>query len=126
MVLRVPGHGLTGEGGSGDLFVVVRTAAHPRFTRSGADLWRSETIEIADAVLGRKLKVPTMDGEVEVTIPPGTQPDEVLRLRGKGLPHFSGGYGNLNLRIQVHIPEQLSASERILFQRLQELERSRH
>jgi molecular chaperone DnaJ len=129
MVLRVPGHGLAADTGnrSGDLFVVVRTATHPKFTRNGADLWRSETIEVADAVLGKKLKVPTMEGKVEVTIPPGTQPDEVLRLRGKGLPYYGGGgYGNLNLRIQVHIPEQLSASERILFQRLRELEGGKH
>ena len=128
MVLRVPGHGLTSkEGGpSGDLFVVVHSATDPRFKRDGADLWRIETIELADAVLGGRFKVPTMNGEVEVTIPPGTQPDEILRLRGKGLPYFGGDrYGNLNLRIQVHIPERLSARERKLFEQLRELGKDR-
>ncbi|NIQ23712.1 MAG: J domain-containing protein, partial [Pseudomonas stutzeri] len=64
-------------------------APDPRFQRRGADLWRGITLDVADAVLGTKVKVPTLpDGEVEVTIPPGTQSDEIFRVRGKGLPRF--------------------------------------
>ncbi len=121
-VLRVAGHGLPGDQAGvppGDLHVVVYTRPDPRFQRKGADLWRAETISVADAVLGVKITVPTLAGKVKVEIPPGTQPDEILRLRRKGLPYFDReGHGDLNLRIQVHIPEKISARERVLYEEL--------
>jgi molecular chaperone DnaJ len=123
--LRIKGHGMPSEdpgGPPGDLFVTVHSAPDPRFERSGADLWRLETLEVADAVLGAKLKVPTLEGAVDVRVPPGTQPDEVLRLRNKGLPRFDGsGRGSLNIRIQVNIPEKLSDEERTLYEQLRSL-----
>jgi len=123
--LRIQGHGMPGEASgapAGDLYVVVRSAPDARFERSGADLWRQERIEVADAVLGTRLKVPTLTGQVDVTVPPGTQAEETLRLRGKGLPRFDGGgHGDLNLKILVHIPEKPSAEERELYQRLRAL-----
>ena len=123
--LRVKGHGMpANEAGApaGDLYVLVRSIPDSRFERVGADLWRKETIETVDAVLGTRLKVPTLKGNVDVKIPPGTQQDEVLRLRGKGLRKFDGkGYGDLNLRIQVHIPEAISAEERSLYEQLRSL-----
>jgi molecular chaperone DnaJ len=122
MALRIPGRGMPSRetgGQAGDLFVVVRSAPDPRFERDGADLWRSETITVADAVLGTKLTVPTLGHPAEVTIPPGTQLDTVLRVRGKGLPEFGGRqHGDLYLRIRVRIPEHLSAEERELYRRL--------
>ncbi len=127
--LRVRGHGMPAEAGGaapGNLFVTVRSAPDARFERMGADLWRRETLEVADAVLGTRLQVPTLTGEVDVQVPPGTQPDEVLRLRGKGLPRFAeSGRGDLNLRIEVHIPEQLSAEERSLYEQLRALGQAR-
>lgn len=121
-VLRVPGHGLPGagrEGRPGDLFVVVYSAPDPRFQRSGADLWRTETIEVLDAVLGGVVLVPTLDGEAEVRIPPGTQPETVLSLRGKGLPLSRGRrYGDLNIRLRLHVPERLTPEQRELWRRL--------
>jgi molecular chaperone DnaJ len=130
MALRIPDRGMPSreQGGQpGDLFVVVRSAPDPRFERDGADLWRSESISVVDAVLGTKLKVPTLDYPAEVIIPPGTQPDTVLRVRGKGLPEFGNRqHGDLYLRIRVHIPEHPSIDERELYQRLRILgERSR-
>jgi molecular chaperone DnaJ len=125
MALRVQGHGLPSpdnQGPPGDLYVIVRSAPDPRFERLGADLWRSETLEVADAVLGIHRRIPTLDGSVEVTVPPGTQPDEVLRLRGKGLPVYgSQRHGDLNIRIQVHIPENPTAKERELYEQLRRL-----
>jgi molecular chaperone DnaJ len=125
--LRVPGHGLPSPepgGAPGDLFVIVRTAPDRRFERRGADLWRTETISIADAVLGTKLAVATLDGRVTVKVPPGTQPDEALRLKGKGLPEFGGRRrGDLYLRIQVRVPKRLSGKERELYERLRGLSR---
>lgn len=127
MALRIPAHGLPSpdaKGAPGDLYVIVASAPDVRFVRSGADLWRTETIAVADAVLGTMLKVPTLDGAVEVTVPAGTQPGEVLRLRGKGLPVFGAhGRGDLNLRIEIKIPERLSAEERALYEKLHALPR---
>jgi molecular chaperone DnaJ len=126
--LRVPGHGLPSadkDGPPGDLFVVVRTAPDSRFERHGADLWRGETVEIADAVLGTKVKVPTLDKPVELSVPAGVQPGSVLRLRGKGLPYFGGrGVGDLYVRIEVHVPETLNAEEKALYQKLRKLNRN--
>lgn len=129
--LRVPGHGLPSEvpgGVPGDLYVVVCSKPDPRFDRRGADLWREESIEVADAVLGTTLRVPTLDGEVTVKIGPGTQPETVFRLRGKGLPEFGGGRrGDINVRILVRIPEQLSSEEKALYEKLRAMEnKSRH
>lgn len=126
--LRIPGHGLPSNdvgGPPGDLYVIVRSKRDPRFERHGADLWRIETIEITDAVLGTSLKVPTLDGSVDVTIPAGTQPDEVLRLKAKGLPVFGARmHGDLNLRIQVHIPEHLSVEEKALYEQLKSMSKA--
>lgn len=122
MVLRIPGKGMPSHdagGTTGDLFVVVRSRADPRFERAGADLLRQETISLTDAVLGATLEVPTLDGSATVTIPSGTQPDSVLRLKGKGLPEFgSGRHGEMYLRIAVHVPEQLTREERELYEQL--------
>lgn len=121
-VMRIPGHGLPAEVEGmppGDLYVEVYTLTDHRFQRHGADLWRTERLSVADAVLGVKLRVPTMDGEADVTIPPGMQPDEMLRLRGKGLPRYrTEGRGDLILRIEVLIPERLSEEEREHYRRL--------
>lgn len=125
MTLRIAGHGLPGGPGlePGDLHVVVHAAPDARYQRRGADLWRSETIQIADAVLGARITVPTLDGEVQIKVPPGTQPYEVLRLRGKGLPRLDGkGRGDINIRIQLQVPETITPEEQKLFERLRDLE----
>jgi molecular chaperone DnaJ len=125
MVLRLPGKGMPSQdavGVSGDLFVVVRSREDPRFERAGADLLRQETIQLTDAVLGTMLDVPTLDGSASVTIPPGTQPGAVLRVKGKGLPEFgSSRHGELYLRIEVQIPDKLSRDERQLYEQLRAL-----
>jgi molecular chaperone DnaJ len=126
MVLRVAGHGLPGAQGKppGDLRVAVYAAPDARFQRRGADLWRVITLEVPDAVLGTQAEVATLDGHVSVKIPAGTQPEEVLRLRGKGLPRFeSDGRGDLNLRVELHVPKKPSAGERSLYQQLRALRR---
>jgi molecular chaperone DnaJ len=127
MVLRVPGHGVPSEqkgGVPGDLLVVLRSAADPRFERHGADLWRREEITAAEAVLGAERTVPSLDGPLELKVPAGTQPDLVLRLAGKGLPRFGGGRrGDLYVRVDVRIPERLSERARKLYEELRVEER---
>lgn len=127
--LRIVGHGMPSpRGGSpGDLFVRVRTMADPRFERRGADLWRTETVEVADAVLGTKIAVPTLDGDAAVKIPPGSQSDTIFRLAGKGLPTFGGGaLGDLYVRLRVHVPEKPGFEQRRLYRRLRKLDEKRN
>jgi len=125
MALRVAGHGSPSPlpGGSpGDLYVAIRTRPDERFARRGADLWRTETVEVADAVLGTTIEVPTLAGSAKVKVPAGSQPGEILRLRGKGLPQFGGGqHGDLYVSIHVHVPERIGAEERRLYERLRAL-----
>lgn len=127
MALRIPGHGYASSepnGAPGDLFVIVRTLPDPRFERDGADLWRVQDVVVTDAVLGTALEVPTLDGPASVTVPAGTQPDTVLRLRHKGLPDFGNrGHGDLMLRLRVVVPERLSDVERRLYEQLRALKR---
>lgn len=126
MALRVAGRGMASSepgGVAGDLYVVVRARPDPRFQRDGADLWRQEVLPLTDAVLGTKLEVPTLEGsKAKVEIPAGIQPDTVMRLRSKGLPHFaSKGKGDMYLQVKVQIPEKLSREERELYERLRAL-----
>ena len=129
LALRIPGKGLPGpEPGSpsGDLLAVVQTRPDPRFERVGADLLRHETLGLTDAVLGTTLTVPTLEGSASVTVPPGTQPDAVLRLKNKGLPPWGGGpHGDLYLHMDVHLPERLTREERALFEQLRDLQKGR-
>lgn len=129
MALRIPGKGMPSPeagGTNGDLFVVVRSRRDPRFERAGADLMRHETISLTDAVLGATLEVPTLSGSASVSIPPGTQPGAVLRLKGKGLPEFGNSrHGELYLRVEVRVPERLTREERELYERLRALQRSK-
>lgn len=127
MALRVPGHGMASSetgGAAGDLFVLVRTMPDPRFERRGANLWRTEKLDLPDAVLGTKLRLPSLDGDIELEVPPGTQPDSILRLRSKGLPAFGGETrGDYFVRVDIHIPEKLSPEERRYYIRLRDLSR---
>lgn len=123
--LRVTGHGsLSSEHGGppGDLLVTVTTEEDPRFERRGEHLYRIETIQIADAVLGTKVDIPTLTGEVEMKIPAGTQPGTVMRIPNEGLPGFrSGRRGDIYVRIQVEIPKKVSHEEKELYNKLKEL-----
>jgi molecular chaperone DnaJ len=98
------------------------TEKDPRFERRGEHLYRVESIQIADAVLGTKLDIPTLTGEVEMKVPPGTQPGTVMRIPNEGLPGFrSGRRGDIYVRIQVEIPKKISHEEKELYKKLKEL-----
>ncbi len=94
----------------------------PRFESRGPHLRHVVTLDIPDAVLGTKLLVPTVDSEVKVRIPPGTQPGTVIPLHGHGLPVFgSSEWGNLYVEVRVQVPERLNRKERGLYRQLRRL-----
>jgi molecular chaperone DnaJ len=117
--LRLGGEGEAGwdAGPPGDLYVVVHVRDHPIFEREGPNLSVELPISIAQATLGCKATVPTLDGKDELEIPPGTQSGEVIRLRGKGLPQLGGGpRGDQFVRVFVEVPTRLSERQRELLE----------
>ncbi|HAZ12703.1 MAG: hypothetical protein A2X86_11100 [Bdellovibrionales bacterium GWA2_49_15] len=125
MVLKIAGQGREApvtDGGPGDLLVIVQTKKDEHFQRSGSDLFYSASIPVWDAVLGSKIQIPTLDDDVIVKIPSGTQSQTSLRVKGKGLPRFQRtGFGDLYVIVEVRIPEQLKAREKELFEELRAL-----
>jgi len=102
--IRLKGQGLPGAGGNGDVLITVNIADDPRFKREGADLRLELPVTLYEAVLGGQVRVPTLDGAVSLTIPPGTSSGRVFRLRGKGLPQKSGA-GDLFATARIVLPE---------------------
>ena len=99
--------------GGGDVHVVVRQQPHPTFIRRGADLERAVPVTLGEALLGAEVPVRTLKGQVLLTIPPGTQPGRIIRLRGQGMPRFRGeGHGDLLARVRVVLPTDLSEEAR--------------
>lgn len=123
---RIPGQGEPGEGGAppGDLIVVLHVKEHPVFTRYGDDLLMQTRISFRQAVIGDEVEIPTITGEqVMMKIPAGTQPGEKLRVRNHGLPRPDGyGRGNLVVQIQVDVPAKITAEQRELLDKFDELE----
>jgi DnaJ-class molecular chaperone len=103
--IRLKGQGLPGPGGSiGDALITVSIEPHPTFTRDGANLRLELPITLYEAVLGAKVRVPTLDGAVELAIPPGTSSGRTFRLKGKGLP-LKDGAGDLYVAARIVLPE---------------------
>src|SRR5437899_3357384 len=111
--IRLAGQGEPGERGgkSGDLFLRVRLARHPDFTVEGSDLIHEVKIAPWQAVLGAELTVPTLEGNVRLKIPPGTQPGQRFRLRERGLPTSSGKRGDLYVEVKLAIPQKETEKE---------------
>lgn len=118
--IRLAGQGGAGIGGgpAGDLLLRVHIAPHPVFQLQGHDLLTTVSVAPWEAALGAKIDVPTLDGVVKMTIPPGTQGGQRFRLRGKGLPKERGERGDLYVTVQIAVPKILTPEERELFQQL--------
>ena len=114
-VLRIPGLGVSG----GDLFLTIRHLPHPIFRLEGKDVYATLDVPAPIAVVGGTVRAPTLDGPVEITIPPRTQAGRKLRLRGKGWPG-RGGRGDMYLEVRITIPERLTPEEEALWKRLAE------
>ena len=112
-----PGGGNAGVNGgpAGDLLVSVIVRPHARFERDGTSVLLDQEISYAQAVLGAEVEVPTLDGKVKLTIPEGTQPGAVFRLRGKGIPFLRGsGRGDQFVSITIKVPKNLTGSQKEL------------
>jgi len=122
--IRVSGRGHAGDAGgpAGDLFVHVSIKPHERFIRDGNDLVTVLDVPAPMAALGAKLAVPTLEGEEDVHVRPGTQPGESYELRGRGMPLLRrpGRRGDLRVIVNVVIPRHLNDEQKKLMQRLAE------
>ena len=121
--IRLAGEGQPGSNGGprGNLYIEVKVKPHKFFRRRNGDVLLDLNINVAQAALGAEVKVPTLEGEVKLTIPPGTQPGKVFRLRGKGIPRLNGGgKGDQLVVVNVEIPTRLSAEQREYFEGLAE------
>ncbi len=115
--LRVRGEGESGSAGNGDLYVVIEVRPHPVFQRHRSDLLTEITISLPKAVLGANVEVPTLDGKVEMKIPPGTQSGSIFRLKEKGIPDVhSHKPGDEMVKVNVTIPKNLNAEQRRLME----------
>lgn len=119
--IRLAGEGQPGINGgpNGNLYLLINVKPHKYFRRRENDILLDLEINVAQAALGAEVRVPTVDGEATLKIPPGTQPGKVLRIRGKGVPHLrSNGRGDQLVIINVVIPERLTPEQRELFEKL--------
>jgi len=117
--VRISGKGHAGEAGAppGDLYVQVNVADDERFVREGDDLITALDVPAPLAALGATLEVPTLTASIPVEIQPGTQPGEVLNIRGEGMPALGRGRrGNLRVVVNVQIPRRLSDQQRELLE----------
>ncbi|KAJ1797569.1 mdj1 protein precursor, partial [Coemansia sp. RSA 2399] len=121
--IRLQGMGdvpIDGDGPAGDLYIRVRVSPSKTFRRKGTDIYYSVELPFTTAILGGSVRVPTVDGDVEVKIRPGTQSGDELRLRGKGVPKLnSGARGDQYLGLQFKIPTSLSDKQRELIEQFE-------
>ena len=121
--IRVRGEGHAGGAGgqTGDAFVQVRVRPDERLARDGDDLVTVVTLTMVDAAIGATVAVPSAEGEIELDVPPGSQPGDVRVLRGKGMPSLSGGRrGDLRVHLDIRIPRRLDPEQRRLLVELDE------
>jgi molecular chaperone DnaJ len=121
--LRVRDAGNAGKRGGprGDLFVQLSVTRDGRFKRDGIDVYTEEEIDYTEAILGTTVKADTLDGKMDVKIPVGTQPEQKLRLKGKGIPKLGSSdvRGDAYITVKVKIPSGVSGKEKELVQELQ-------
>lgn len=123
--LRVGGEGEAGHNGgpAGDLYVFLSVNDHPRFTRRDYDIHSEQSISVTQAALGAEVQTVTIDGDEMLRVTSGTQPNQVFRLRGKGVPFIDGtGRGDHYVHVAVRIPTSLSAEQRALLEQFATLE----
>lgn len=122
--LKIEGRGEAGRRGakSGDLYVRVFVRPHKIFERKGDDLYISVPISFSQAALGDEVEVPTLEGrKIFLKVPPATQSGKILRISGKGIPHFSGwGRGDLYVQLEIKTPKRLTKTQKELLKKLKD------
>lgn len=112
-MVRMTGHGeAISRGTAGDLYIKINVTPHPVFKREGNDLTMNLNLKLSDALLGTKYAIQTLDGEIEVTVPEGVSMNEILRVRGKGVPYGKGKRGDLLIKLHIKLPGKLSRKAR--------------
>jgi curved DNA-binding protein len=122
-LIRLAGEGSPGARGGppGDLFLRVRILPHPIFTVDGSDLQVELPVTPWEAALGATVPVPTLDGDVQLRVPPGSSSGRRLRLRGQGMPRPGGGAGDLYARVRIEVQKKLKRAERKAYEDLAEV-----
>lgn len=120
--LRLKGQGGPGRSGgpAGDLMLEVKIKTHGKFTRRENDLYLEQKVDLYDWMLKRKVRIPSLKGNISITVPEGTQSGEKLKLSGLGMPLYGkpSSFGNLYVTLHVKTPDKLSADEKALFEEL--------
>jgi DnaJ-class molecular chaperone len=122
--IRIAGEGGPGLAGGkkGDLYLVVKVLPHKLFERKGDDLYAEVSVPLATAILGGEVKLPTLNGNISLSIPPETQNGKAFRLAGKGMPQLGNNkYGNMFAKVKVILPTKLTEEEKKLFEKLRSL-----
>jgi molecular chaperone DnaJ len=120
-MVRMTGMGeAVAKGTTGDLYIKINVAPHPVFKRDGNDLVMNLNIKLSDALLGTKYPIQTLDGDIEVTIPEGVTINEILRVKGKGVPVAKGKRGDLLIKLNIKLPTKISKTSRTLIEKLKE------
>jgi molecular chaperone DnaJ len=121
--IRLSGEGHAGllGGQAGDVYVEVRIRPDERFVREGDDVYTTVELTVIQAALGAKVAIPTLDGKEELELPPGTQPGEIVVLRGRGMPVLQGfGRGDQRVLVNVLVPRHLDDEQRRLLREFEE------
>jgi len=118
-MIKMQGFGETIENGNaGDLFIRIYVQKHPHIRKEGYNLIMDTTISLTDALLGSTKAIETLDGRIELKVPNGTNTGQILRVKGKGVPHSGNRRGDFYVRIKVNIPEKLSKEQKKLVEEL--------
>jgi DnaJ-class molecular chaperone len=102
--IRIPGKGQPGPGGNGDAMVTLKIGKHPFFERYGDNVRLDQPVSLKDAISGAKVKVPTLDGAVMLTVPAGAQSGTTMRIKGRGFHRKDGQRGDQMVTLQIRLP----------------------
>lgn len=120
-VIRMPGLGeAIADGHAGDLYAKIHIQPHPHFRKEGYNLVTELSVKVSDALTGAEYPLETLEGKTVVTVPPLRSADEILRMKGKGVPMAGGRRGDLMIRVKVEFPHKLSREAKELLKKLKE------
>jgi molecular chaperone DnaJ len=119
-MIRMTGSGeAITKGTAGDLYIKINVATHPMFKREGNDLIMNLDLKLSDALLGAEYPIQTLDGQISVKIPEGISINEILRVKGKGVPISKNKRGDLLIKLKIKLPSRISRKSRELIEQLQ-------